>query len=215
MTKTEILEKLKLKDPFLGLSPKPGALLWGWNGIRPIFGELIREQKPTLIIEVGAWLGLSTVTLSRELDGAHLDDTAIITIDTWLGSKEHWIEDKLRSYLELDAGHPTLYPRFMNNILSADCTKRVLPLPMTSLMGARYLREFEFQAELMYIDGSHDEKDVYEDLVAYWPLLTPGGIIFGDDWVWDSVRAAVHRFAHDHNALIRIDDINWMLKKPV
>ena len=34
-----------------------------------------------------------------------------------------------------------------------------------------------------YVDARHDFKGVWEDLVAYWPKLRPGGIMAGHDYV--------------------------------
>jgi hypothetical protein len=48
------------------------------------------------------------------------------------------------------------------------------------------------RADLIYLDGSHDYEDVACDIAAYRPLLTPGGVLFGDDYdTWVDVRQAV------------------------
>jgi len=36
--------------------------------------------------------------------------------------------------------------------------------------------------DFIYVDARHDFKGVWEDLVAYWPKLRPGGIMAGHDY---------------------------------
>lgn len=38
------------------------------------------------------------------------------------------------------------------------------------------------QPDLIYIDTSHQQNDVYSDMAYYWHTLRPGGVMFGDDY---------------------------------
>lgn len=55
----------------------------------------------------------------------------------------------------------------------------------------------------IYVDGDHSEEAVYQDLLAYFPKIKPGGLITGDDYDWISkdgeraVKNAVDRFLED------------------
>ena len=49
--------------------------------------------------------------------------------------------------------------------------------------------------QLLYLDGSHAPSDVAADLAAWWPLLAPGGILFGDDFASPGVSQAAMEFA--------------------
>ena len=73
------------------------------------------------------------------------------------------------------------------------------------------------RAELIYIDASHDEYHVYGDLVHYWQLLRPGGIMFGDDYGPDffpGLVRAVDRFASDLGLSPEVIDRQyWLLRK--
>jgi hypothetical protein len=215
MKKGALLETFGLQDPYTGFEPLANSELWGWNGERPFFGQLVERIRPSLIIEVGGWVGLSTLNMAYALKRNGLTESSLICIDTWLGSKEHWTDPELRKTLELEHGFPTLYRRFLSNVIKWKCEDVILPLPMTSLSAARYLKEYDIKAELIYVDGSHDEKDVYEDLLAYWPLLLEGGIIFGDDWSWDSVSRAVLKFCSEmHIEYVIADEHFWTIQKP-
>jgi predicted O-methyltransferase YrrM len=66
---------------------------------------------------------------------------------------------------------------------------------------------------MIYVDASHEEEDVYQDLVSYWDLVRPGGVLFGDDWTWDGVRLAVQRFADEQGIVIRHRHDKWELRK--
>jgi hypothetical protein len=84
-----------------------------------------------------------------------------------------------------------VYYQFLANIVQADLQDVIIPFPQTSPIAARWLSQFGVRADLIYIDGSHDEPDVRCDLESYRPLVADGGCLFGDDINWDSVRRAV------------------------
>lgn len=216
MNKKQLLEKFNLPDPFEGFVPAEGTKLWGWNGDRLIFPRLIQEYKPQLIIEVGSWMGLSAAHMAQSCQKQEqTKETAVICVDTWLGSKEHWRDPELVKHLELVNGYPTFHKRFMTNMVNAGVKENVVPVPMPSQIAASYLKDFLIKADLIYIDGSHDEKDVYDDLYAYWDLVAPGGLVFGDDWSWDSVANAVKAFSAGVGVpYTAVDTVNWIIRKP-
>jgi hypothetical protein len=112
----------------------------------------------------------------------HRPDVTVLCIDTWLGSNETlWSNPEHRAMLGLEHGYPTMYRQFLANIVKQQLTDTIFPLPMTSISAAELLTRFEIQADLIYIDGAHGEYEVYGDLMHYWPLLRPGGIL-GDDY---------------------------------
>ncbi len=194
MTKGELLTRLNMPDAFAGWQPVYGTIQ-GWNGGMEILPGLIATRRPKFIIEVGAWLGLSTVVMGIALKNSGIKDSVILTIDTWLGSLEHWRDEK--HLLQLEHGFPTLYPRFLHNVASRHCEDVTVPLPLTSAIAARYLRQLGMHADLIFLDGSHDEKDVYDDLTGYSQLMSDSGIIVGDDFQWEGVANSVKRFCEE------------------
>src|SRR3989344_7262630 len=107
--------------------------------------------------------------MAQALQRENIPDSVVLTVDTWLGSLEHWRD--LEPQLGLQSGFPTLYPRFLHNVASRHCEDVIVPLPLTSAIAARYLKQLGLQADLIFLDGSHDEKDVYDDLTGYVELL--------------------------------------------
>ena len=190
--------------------------LQGWGSQSPAFETLLARVKPSRIIEVGTWKGGSAIhmaTVARKLGIA----PEIICVDTWLGAVEFWTDHKDPDrYLALKCrnGFPMVYYQFVANVIHRQCQDLITPFPQTSTIGALWFRRYGVKAGLIYIDGSHEEEDVYADLVSYWDLVQPGGILVGDDWGWDGVRLAATRFAKEQGlAVVQLLD-KWYLAKP-
>ena len=204
-------------DPYAGFDASQHPLdTHGWGSDSPAFRELLTELKPRFVVEVGTWKGGSALQMADIIAELGLP-TEILCIDTWLGALEFWTDhDDPERYksLALRHGYPTVYYQFLANVVHRGHQARIIPFPQTSTTGALWLRWFDLRAELIYIDGSHEEEDVYADLIAYWEVLAPGGTIFGDDYVWDSVRLAVERFSRELRLKIEFIADKWVLRKP-
>ena len=189
--------------------------LQGWGSQSPAFDEIMARIKPSRIIEVGTWKGGSAIhmaTVARKL-GLNPE---IVCVDTWLGAVEFWTDQKdPERYLALRCrnGFPTVYYQFVANVIHRQCQDLITPFPQTATIAALWFRRHGIMAELIYIDGSHEEDDVYADLVSYWDLVQPGGILVGDDWGWDGVRLAATRFAKEHGLAVTHLADKWFLEK--
>jgi len=182
-----------------------------------LFGRLIQQYRPRLIVEVGTWKGSSALQLAAGLKTQGTDG-AVICIDTWLGSLEH-LTKKVPGWnlgQNFSHGYPTLYFQFLANVLHKGLQDFIVPLPTTSTIGARLLAQYHLQADMVYLDGSHDEEDVYQDLAHYWKVLRPGGLCFGDDWeaFWYGVICGVNRFVKENELNLQVAGTKWFLRKP-
>lgn len=167
----------------------------GWGSDAPIFRELIEQLRPRLIVEVGSWKGASALHMAAVCDALDLE-TRILCVDTWLGAYE-FIGATSERDLQTLHGYPRVYYQFLANVVRSGQQRRIIPFPQTSLIAARYLWHHQIRADLIYIDGSHDEQDVAADIHAYWPLLRKGGVLFGDDYdSFEEVRQAVSASGH-------------------
>jgi hypothetical protein len=213
----QIRTMLHAVDPYEGFDASAYPTdLHGWGSDSSAFRELIQAVKPKLHIEVGTWKGASAIRMAEEVAAAGLE-TQILCVDTWLGALEFWTDqDDPERYksLQLRNGWPQVYYQFLANVCHKGHQRRIVPFPQTSSTAALWLRYFGFTAELIYVDASHEEDDVYGDLIAYWEVLAPGGILFGDDWSWDGVRLAVLRFAQQFDLTYRFVADKWVLDKP-
>lgn len=185
----------------------------GWNGDRKTFDRLVSSVRPGTVIEVGTWKGQSTFNMAGNIRKLGLQ-CKIYCIDTWLGSLEFWANDGPRESFELEHGYPIVYRQFLSNVIHLGFEDMIEPLPMTSSTGHKYLSMKAISAPLIYLDASHEEDDVYRDLVGYWDILDPGGIMFGDDWHYYGVRPAVERFAREKSLEIEVlEDHFWKITR--
>lgn len=159
----------------------------GWNSTSEAFELAIREIEPKVIIEVGSWKGSSAIHMARLAPEAQ-----ILCVDTWLGSPEMiGTSTPLEKELKRSHGWPQLYFTFISNVIRHVGRERICPLPTASTVAAKILSELRFQADLIYIDGSHEYLDVKRDIEDYWPLLRSGGIMLLDDFGFVEVNKAV------------------------
>jgi hypothetical protein len=165
------------------------------------------------VIEIGSWVGGgstryigSVLKRYNRLSGATQNQKATLyAVDTWLGSLEH--QPGQSAY---DPILPQLYEQFLSNMIHWRLTDVVVPCRMTSLEAARTL---DVHPDLIYIDGDHSTAAVYADLNAWYPVVKGHGILCGDDWLWDSVRAAVEKFAAENNLHLYSAGNFWRLIK--
>lgn len=159
----------------------------GWNGNNAIFGELIEDIKPKVIIEVGSWHGQSAITMAKKVKELGLG-TKIYCVDTWLGALEfmgasnklNQPVDSSRDLQQID-GYPNVYYTFLKNIRDAEVDDVITPIPQTSLIAARWFKRNGITADLIYIDASHDAEDVALDVMNYRDICTD--TMFGDDYL--------------------------------
>ena len=56
----------------------------------------------------------------------------------------------------------------------------------------------ENSLDFVWVDGGHTEEDVEQDVKNFWPKIKPGGLIAGDDYLYEGVRLKVHEFVKKH-----------------
>src|SRR5262245_46278110 len=189
---TDWMQEIHRSNIYEGFDPLP-LDLDGWGEQSPIFEYVCEVIKPQTIIEVGTWKGASALRMA-----ALMKQGTIVCVDTWLGSIHCWndrTDPKVNPYFVY--GYPQLYWRFLSNVVHHGKQALIVPFPATSSMAAQFLKARGMSADAIYIDASHDYEDVTADLKAYWELLRPGGIMFGDDYdpYWPGVMTAVNEFA--------------------
>lgn len=133
-------------------------------------------------VEVGSWKGRSTCAIAS---GVRM---FVYAVDTWRGSQEHQAELRAKD-------EDWLLREFLTNIkpLSTKITHK----RMMSKTAAWYFTDGYFQGgkfDMIFIDASHDYESVKADILAWTPLLAPGGILCGHDYDpphWMGVKRAV------------------------
>lgn len=166
----------------------------GWNSYHHYLVDAMHRHRPGVVVEVGVWKGASTFTMASRLREMAVDG-AVIAVDTWCGSAEHW----------LSWGHRRdLYDQFASNVMAMDLQSHVVPLPLDSANACWLMRAKGIQASVVHIDGAHDGWSVLTDLIRWWDVLTPGGQMIVDDYnssAWPGVTWAVDYFAMERSSL--------------
>lgn len=111
------------------------------------------------IVEVGCWKGRSTTVLADNTPGY------VIAVDTWLGSEEH------------NPPVAELYKDFCENVQEHLNRGKVIPMRLPSTQAARVLYKFD----MIFIDAAHDYDSIRADILAWKPLVAPGGLLCGHD----------------------------------
>lgn len=203
------------RDIWAGFQPSwPAGKVVGWNGIFPILAEHAAQASPGVVIDVGVWKGQSTIFMAQAMKKAG-HDGCVISVDTFLGSIEHWKGSGPNPIWEFDrqVGRPDLFERFTSNVWHAAVADMVVPLPQTSAVAARIIRGAKIRAGMVHIDAGHDYEDVAADIAAYWPLIAPGGILMGDDYPMVGVKRAAEEFAASLGKSLEVTNPKWWLRK--
>lgn len=185
--------------------------------VRSIIEHITRQSKIKLsfVVEIGSFTGMSAITMANVMQ-EHLLKPIVLCIDTWLGDMNMWINKEVYQYLGPVNGRPQVYEQFMANIIGHNLTEVVLPFSTTSILGARFLHIFNFHPQAIFLDSAHEQGETLIELALFWPLIQPGGVLFGDDWDWKTVRCDVKKFAYYRHLKIEIiEGYVWSIKKPL
>jgi SAM-dependent methyltransferase len=179
------------------------------------FELVIEATKPSVILDIGSWKGHSANAMADICRKMGLSPT-IICIDTWLGDVRHWTRDSFMQDLRRRDGQPTVYQRFMGNVLARGNQDMIVPLPQTIRGAVQILRAYDVTADLIYINGAHDHRGEWRDVISYFPLLTPRGLMFGDGFEHAPIARSVHAFAEKQGLTVlahRGDLQTWLYSK--
>ena len=132
-------------------------------------------------VEVGSFLGKSAVFMAVEIinSGKRIKFDCI---DHWKGSEEHYDNENIDT--------ENLYEKFLENIQPV---KGVInPVRAESVVASKLYKPNSL--DFIFIDASHDERSVREDLTYWMPRLKENGMIAGDDIDNEGVVNAVKWF---------------------
>jgi predicted O-methyltransferase YrrM len=180
--------------------------LQGWvnPGFCECFKVVANEFSSPFVIEVGTYKGASAVIMADTIK-----EGKILCVDTWLGAPEFWTH--VRDMAKVN-GYPTIFYKFTKNVKKLGLHNIITPFPISSQQASDVLKTYKVQADIIYIDGSHEYDAVLSDLKAWWPILKDGGYMIGDDFAecHPGVVAAVREFFP--TGARRIGDV-WCVKK--
>jgi hypothetical protein len=153
-----------------------------------------------LVVELGAWLGLSTRFIAK-----HAPHATVVSVDHWRGSPEHQTQPRFEKLL------PRLYETFQARCW--DYRQRVVPLRMSTTEGLRAVAGAGLQPDFVYVDAEHSFDAVTAELGLARELF-PRATLGGDDYDWRGVREAVDTFARRHGLVVeRFGARGWRLRE--
>lgn len=135
-----------------------------------------------LVIEFGSWCGRSSLALASA--------QKLICVDTWLGSPGEECER------DVAEGRIDPWAEWRKNLRPMVTAGVVFAAPgdlRNVGFTADLVRTYGASADMVFIDASHDEASVRDDIALARKLLAPGGILCGHDYggSWTGVKAAV------------------------
>lgn len=132
------------------------------------------------IVEVGSYKGCTARAMAENTLGT------VYCVDTFKGSVgEVEMARELASHEE-----GWLKNLFLKNMQGLG---NFVVWEMPSLNAAKMAYEvFGPVFDMIFLDASHDYDSVKTDIVAWLPLLSPGGLLCGHDRTWDGVSRAVN-----------------------
>jgi hypothetical protein len=184
----------------------PDSHGWFDVGNAAVLSSILNENIKT-VVELGSWLGSSTRYILNKAPNAN-----VIAID-------HWSND-LKDYgnggstdASSDPGIEKIYTLWETFLVNCwDYRNRLYPVRAYTQEGLNILKGFDIKADIVYIDASHSYEDVLADITLSREIW-PNAQIIGDDYVWDSVRKAVHEYA-DKNGFDVFSNQNCWFYKP-
>jgi hypothetical protein len=128
-------------------------------------------------VEVGSCEGRSIVSLAL---GCLDRDFTFYSVESFTGDLNGTFD-----------GHqlPSM-KRYLENVKQRYPLLRVNCVFERSVEASRLFADQSLDA--VFIDACHTEEAVKQDIDVWLPKLKPNGILFGDDWVWESVKKAVY-----------------------
>jgi len=216
----QALEILRERYPWPDID---GCTPWdytlGGHG-RALVDNLIREQKPKILLEIGCFLCASS---KRWLS---LDpDMIVIGIDPWdeglveqckryvdrpaLTRAYPNVEDHYRFVADVERQSP--FRTALSNLKGFE--KRFIPMRGYSPERLYELAELGITPDMVYIDADKKAEDL-EVAFKLWPKIQ----ITGDDWHWSRtkgypMRQVVNGFAATHGFKVTAEHATWFLSR--
>jgi hypothetical protein len=212
----ELMEKLYGENIWTGFVPHPveAGVVQGWNGHHPSLARLTSSPGRKIVVDVGVWKGQSTITMANAMR-QHGIDGAVIAVDTFLGSPEHWRDGRSGKLFGMKHGMPDLYQTFMSNVYAAGLTGYVIPMAQTSTTACNILARMKIKPTVVHVDAAHEYVEVLRDIEDYWAIIENLGYLIGDDYLmsWPGVIRAAGEFSAKIRKPLIIETPKFILQK--
>lgn len=92
----------------------------------------------------------------------------------------------------------------------------VVPLRVSSIVGARMLKVLNYEIDFVYVDSAHEAGETFMELMLFHDVLKSKGILFGDDYHgFPAVKYDVDLFCKYYNYKLFFtgDGDTWVIQK--
>ena len=159
----------------------------GWFRNESFYDNIVKSlPHDAHIVEVGAWKGRSTSYLIVNVINSG-KNIKVDVVDTWLGSNEEEHRDDPEIF--------NLYDVFTKNLNAVK--DHYTPIRLSSIKASKLYEDNSL--DFVFIDASHEKKDVIDDINHWLPKLKVGGVLAGDDLPWEGVRQAANETLKEFN----------------
>jgi predicted O-methyltransferase YrrM len=160
-----------------------GMLNWSHSIPNPqekeVFENILDMLPPNpKVLEIGSYTGTSLIAMKKRRT-----DINITAVDIWDLSQDEL--NMVRNISERkDMKMSDVKQAFFNNIRKAGIHNEVKVIESRSLDALRKMMIKGDRYDFIYIDGSHLCLDVLADIILSWEILSPGGVMGMDDYLW-------------------------------
>jgi predicted O-methyltransferase YrrM len=147
----------------------------GWMEPNELEWLAVQAQKHNFIVEIGSYLGRSTMSLVAHTEGT------VVALDDWKGPREAPLTDEDRK---------TLFSRFQDNLRDYIDSEKLKVVQMDYAELPKL--ELTPPPDMVFIDGNHQYEDVKRDILWARAQMKDGGLISGHDLFYSDVRKAVY-----------------------
>lgn len=131
-------------------------------------------------LEIGSYKGDATEKMLIHL--CTNPKSRVYAVDTWAGSPE---------YPNMDFS--LIEKEFDERMKKTGKDNQLIKMKMLSSKALMKLIQDKIMFDFIFIDASHEAKDVMSDTILSWEILKEGGIIIFDDYQWDKLKEEYSR----------------------
>jgi hypothetical protein len=179
-----------------------------WMDFQQLYSEMVDTfPDGSHFVEIGCWKGRSSAYMATEIirSGKRIKFDCV---DTWNGSEEHLDPNSPFYVPSLSEDKDWLYYTFIQNTFPV--REHLNPIRIESLKAANLYEDRSL--DFVFIDAAHDYKNVYRDIISWFPKVKKGGIISGHDYTtYSGVKNAVDDFFLGKE--LRFNNSYWVYKK--
>ena len=153
-------------------------------------------------IEIGAWQGLSTISITTAIAPSVLH-----VVDHWKGDSES--PEAIAQGLAIPAAclERDNYQIFLDNM--AECTAGNFQVHKMDYR--EFLANWDQPVRFLHLDDGHLTDDVERQLLGLRPFAVSGAILAGDDWDWPTIQEGILRVFPREAVNLGVGKLWWVV----